>query len=139
MPAASINGVSRQFKEGERLVDVLNRCGVTVRQVCYHPRLGPIQTCAAQSQQAVNALRNAIIFGKMMGSMNPELMQCIASAVGETMGSERRPVIDPPGLFSLLGQCRRPELRRSVALINRFLETLGSRLKEKGCSPGPKS
>jgi hypothetical protein len=24
-----------------------------------------------------------------------------------------------------------------VALINRFLETLGSRLKEKGCSPGP--
>jgi uncharacterized protein YjgD (DUF1641 family) len=94
---------------------------------------------AAQSQIAVNALRNAIIFGKMMGSMNPELMQCIASAVGETMGSERRPVIEPPGLFSLLGQFRRPELRRSVALINRFLETLGSRLKEKGCSPGPKS
>jgi uncharacterized protein YjgD (DUF1641 family) len=86
---------------------------------------------------AVHAMRNAIIFAKMMGSMNPELMQCIANAVGETLGSERRPVIDPPGLFSLLGQFRRPELRRSVALINRFLETLGSRLKEKGCSPGP--
>jgi hypothetical protein len=56
----------------------------------------------------------------------------------ETLGSERRPVIDPPGLFSLLGQFRRPELRRSVALINRFLETLGTRLKEKGCSPSPK-
>jgi uncharacterized protein YjgD (DUF1641 family) len=94
---------------------------------------------ATQSAEAVHALRNAIIFGKMLGSMNPELMQCIANAVGETLGSERRPVIDPPGLFSLLGQFRRPELRRSVALINRFLETLGKRLKEKGCTPSPKS
>ncbi len=87
---------------------------------------------------AVHALRNAIIFGKMMGSINPELMQCFANAVGETMGSERRPVIEPPGLLSLLGQFRRPELRRSVALINRFLENLGARLKEKGCSPSSK-
>jgi uncharacterized protein YjgD (DUF1641 family) len=94
---------------------------------------------AAQSAEAVHALRNAIAFGKMLGSINPELMQCIANSIGETLGSERRPVIDPPGLFSLLGQFRRPELRRSVALINRFLETLGTRLKEKGCTPGPKS
>jgi len=90
------------------------------------------------SSQAIHALRNAIIFGKLMGSINPELIQCIANAVGETLGSERRPVIDPPGLFSLLGQFRRPELRRSVALINKFLETLGTRLKEKGCSPSSK-
>jgi uncharacterized protein YjgD (DUF1641 family) len=94
---------------------------------------------ATQSAEAVHALRNTIIFGKMIASINPELMQCIANAVGETLGSERRPVIDPPGLVSLLGQFRRPELRRSVALINRFLETLGSRLKEKGCGPGAKS
>jgi formate dehydrogenase major subunit len=45
MPVASINGVSRQFKERERLVDILNRCGAIVPQVCYHPQLGPIQTC----------------------------------------------------------------------------------------------
>jgi uncharacterized protein YjgD (DUF1641 family) len=93
----------------------------------------------AQTPEAVRALRNALIFGKVMGSINPELMQCFASAIGETLGSERRPVIDPPGLFSLLGQFRRPELRRSVALLNQFLETLGTRLKEKGCTPGSKS
>jgi uncharacterized protein YjgD (DUF1641 family) len=94
---------------------------------------------ATQSAEAVHALRNAIIFGRMLGSMNPDLMECFAAAVGETLGSERRPVIDPPGLLSLLGQFRRPELRRSVALINRFLETLGTRLKEKGCAPAQKS
>jgi uncharacterized protein YjgD (DUF1641 family) len=91
-----------------------------------------------ETPEAIYALRNAIILGKMMGSINPELLQCIAFAVGETLGSERRPVIEPPGLFSLLGQFRRKELRRSVALINKFLETLGSRLKEKGCSPSSK-
>ena len=90
----------------------------------------------AQTTEAVNAIRNAMIVGKMMGSINPELLQCIANAVGETLGSNRRPVIDPPGLFSLLGQFRRPELRRSVALVNRFLEAMGSRLRDKGCSPG---
>src|SRR5262249_1265012 len=30
---------------GERLVDLLNRIAVAVPQVCYHPQLGPIQTC----------------------------------------------------------------------------------------------
>jgi uncharacterized protein YjgD (DUF1641 family) len=92
----------------------------------------------ADTSQSIHALRNAIIFGKMMGSINPELMQCIANSVAETLGSERRPVIEPPGLLSLLGQFRRPELRRSVALINKFLDTLGTRLKEKGCSPSSK-
>jgi uncharacterized protein YjgD (DUF1641 family) len=92
---------------------------------------------ATQSTEGIHALRNAIIIGKMLGSINPELMQCISTAVGETLGSQKKPVIDPPGLFSLLSQFRHKELRRSVALINRFLETLGTQLKLKG-TPGPK-
>jgi uncharacterized protein YjgD (DUF1641 family) len=100
-----------------------------------HDKVVEAAVGATQTTEAIQGLRNAIIFGKMMGKMNPDLMECFAAAMGETLGSERRPVIDPPGLFSLLGQFRRPELRRSIALINRFLETLGTRLKEKGCSP----
>jgi uncharacterized protein YjgD (DUF1641 family) len=92
---------------------------------------------ATETPEAIRALRNAIILGKMLGSINPELMQCYATAVGETLSSERKPVIDPPGLLALLGQFRRKELRRSVALINRFLESLGNQLKLKG-SPNPK-
>jgi uncharacterized protein YjgD (DUF1641 family) len=93
---------------------------------------------AAQSREAVNALRNAIILGKMLGSINPELMQCYATAVGQTLGSDRKPVIEPPGLLSLLAQFRLKELRRSVALINRFLESLGHQLKLRG-TPTPGS
>jgi len=98
-----------------------------------------VETAVAETQtpEAIRALRNAIILARMLGSINPELMECYASAVSETLGSDRKPVIEPPGLLSLLGQFRRPELRRSVALINRFLETLGIQLKQKGI-PRPK-
>jgi uncharacterized protein YjgD (DUF1641 family) len=87
---------------------------------------------AAKSDESVRAMRNAIILGKMLSSINPEILQGIAVAVGETLGCTKKPVIEPPGLFSLLGQFRRRELRRSIALINRFLETLGDQLKLRG-------
>jgi uncharacterized protein YjgD (DUF1641 family) len=86
---------------------------------------------AARSDESVRALRNTIILAKMLGSINPELLQDFAVAVGETLGSYRKPVIEPPGLFSLLGQFRHKELRRSIALINRFLETLGIQLSAR--------
>ena len=49
--------------------------------------------------------------------------------------SKRKPVIEPSSLFSLLGQFRHKELRRSIALINRFLEVLGNQLKIRADNP----
>lgn len=83
---------------------------------------------SARSDEAVRTLRNAIILTKMLGSINPDVLQGLAIAVGETLGSYKKPVIEPPGLFSLLNQFRHQELRRSIALINRFLETLGNQI-----------
>src|SRR5580658_5015075 len=40
-----IDGVPRLANPGERLIDVINRSGAKLAQVCYHPQLGPIQTC----------------------------------------------------------------------------------------------
>jgi uncharacterized protein YjgD (DUF1641 family) len=84
---------------------------------------------AAKSDESVRAIRNAIILGKMLGSINPEVLQCVAVAAGETLGCYEKPVVEPPGLFSLLSQFRHKELRRSIALINKFLETLGNQIK----------
>jgi len=41
----TIDGVVQEAASGERLIDVINRAGVQISQVCYHPQLGPIQTC----------------------------------------------------------------------------------------------
>src|SRR5712672_3203946 len=40
-----IDGVVRDARPGELLVDVITRTGGTVPHVCYHPQLGSIQTC----------------------------------------------------------------------------------------------
>ena len=41
----TINGRPQAIRPGESLIDLINRCGIEVPQVCYHPQLGPIQTC----------------------------------------------------------------------------------------------
>src|ERR1035438_3910978 len=41
----AIDGLMHAAQPGERLVDLINRVGLKLSQVCYHPQLGPIQTC----------------------------------------------------------------------------------------------
>ena len=43
--AVIVNSKPQEIKPGELLIDTINRSGITIPQVCYHPQLGPIQTC----------------------------------------------------------------------------------------------
>jgi formate dehydrogenase major subunit len=45
MISVTIDGAVQEAQAGERLIDVVNRTASKVPQVCYHPQLGPIQTC----------------------------------------------------------------------------------------------
>src|SRR5260370_12923742 len=47
MISVAIDGIAQQATSGERLIDVINRAGAKLPQVCYHPQLGPIETCDA--------------------------------------------------------------------------------------------
>ena len=40
-----VNSKPQEIKPGERLIDTINRSGIMIPQVCYHSRLGAIQTC----------------------------------------------------------------------------------------------
>src|SRR5207244_7940268 len=40
-----IDDVIQQAQHDELLVDLINRTGGKIPHVCYHPQLGPIQTC----------------------------------------------------------------------------------------------
>lgn len=87
---------------------------------------------AARSDEAIRAIRNAIILGKILGAINPDVLQGVAAAVSETLGCYEKPIIEPPGLFSLIAQFSHNELRRSMALLNKFLESLGNQIKLRG-------
>ena len=41
----TLDGVVRDVGTGDRLVDVISRAGLQLPAVCYHPQLGPLQTC----------------------------------------------------------------------------------------------
>src|ERR1700752_1000582 len=45
MLGITVDGLVQEAKADERLIDVINRSVSKVPQVCYHPQLGPIQTC----------------------------------------------------------------------------------------------
>ena len=87
---------------------------------------------AAKSDEAIRAIRNTIILGKILGAINPDVLQSVAVAVSETLVCYEKPVIEPPGLLSLMLQFSHKELRRSMALLNKFLESLGNQIKLRG-------
>jgi uncharacterized protein YjgD (DUF1641 family) len=87
---------------------------------------------AAKSDEAIRAIRNAIILGKILGAIDPDVLQSVAVAVGETLGCYEKPIIEPPGLFALMAKFSHKELRRSMALLNKFLESLGNQIKLRG-------
>ena len=41
----AMDGVVQEVQPNELLIEVINRTGGLVPQVCYHPQLGPVQTC----------------------------------------------------------------------------------------------
>jgi formate dehydrogenase major subunit len=45
MIRVTIDGLTVEAKEGERLIDLINHAGGNLAQVCYHPQLGAIETC----------------------------------------------------------------------------------------------
>ncbi|HXO39695.1 MAG TPA: 2Fe-2S iron-sulfur cluster-binding protein, partial [Candidatus Acidoferrum sp.] len=59
MITVTIDGVAHEARGGERLIDVINRAGLNIAQVCYHPQLGPIQTCDTCMVEANGQLTRA--------------------------------------------------------------------------------
>ena len=66
MPRVIVDGKIYEAAAGERLIDLFNRSGVNVPQVCYHAQLGPIQTCDTCLVEVDGALVRAC--AKQVGS-----------------------------------------------------------------------
>jgi formate dehydrogenase major subunit len=45
MSTIILNGSAREIQSGQRLIDAINQAGIPLPQVCYHPQLGPVETC----------------------------------------------------------------------------------------------
>ncbi len=91
MPVATIDGVAREFGPGERLIEVINRSGAAVPQVCYHPQMGPIQTCDTCMVEAdgklVRACATAAVDGMKVATESARAQKAQREAFDRILGN----------------------------------------------------
>ena len=79
---------------------------------------------AARVQESVDALRNLISVGKILGAMEPETMSCIAAAL--STASKRTPD-EPLSMWGLFKKISSKEGRRGLSLGVELITALGTR------------
>jgi uncharacterized protein YjgD (DUF1641 family) len=92
-------------------------------------KLVEVASAGANSTEAIRAMRNAMILGKMLGSIDPEVLQGTCEAVSKTFGNARAVAYEPPSLFGLFTSFASRDLRRGMGLINSLLKNLAYQLK----------
>ena len=77
---------------------------------------------AEYAREPVNlqALRNLLILGKLLGSIDPEALSHLAAPRAEK---------DPPSLWGILRQMRSRDGRRGLSIAVKFLSSLGRSAK----------
>ena len=76
----SLDGFIVDAEPGELLVDVINRHGPALPQICYHPQLGPIQTCDTCQVEVNGELVRACAFRVEDGAEVLIASKCAQSA-----------------------------------------------------------
>ncbi|ACO47822.1 formate dehydrogenase subunit alpha [Deinococcus deserti] len=86
-----INSTPYAARAGEPLIDVLNRSGVELPQVCYHPQLGPIQTCDTciinVNGELTRACGTKVTAGMRVSTETTEARQARATAFDKILGN----------------------------------------------------
>src|SRR5438067_523637 len=86
-----VDGTITEAKPEERLVDLLNRTGTKIPQVCYHPQLGPIQTCDTCMVEAdgklVRACAAIVAPGMDLSTKSPRAMAGQREAFDRILGN----------------------------------------------------
>jgi uncharacterized protein YjgD (DUF1641 family) len=83
----------------------------------------------ANSAEAIRAMRNGILLAKMLGSIDPEVLQGTCVAVSQTFSNAKAVAYEPPSLFGLFAGFLSRDLRRGMGLINTLLKNLAYQLK----------
>jgi formate dehydrogenase major subunit len=91
MIRVTIDSVVQEAQAGERLIDVINRSRSKLPQVCYHPQLGPIQTCdtcmVEIDGQLLRACATAVSDGLIVETKSDEAFAAQKEAFDRILGN----------------------------------------------------
>ncbi len=78
----------------------------------------------AKLQESVDALRNVISLGKVLGAIDPETMSCVAAALSTASNPKAE---EPLSMWSLFKRVSSREGRRGLSLMMELLVAIGTR------------
>jgi len=77
-----------------------------------------------KSTEGVNALRNAIALGRILSSLDPDLLQRLSEGFGKS-AAEAAAEQEPPSLWQLFKRATSKDARRGMSFGVRLLTSLG--------------
>ena len=83
---------------------------------------------ASKTPESIRGIRNIMILTKILGSIEPKLVEGFARSVPEAIAETKARGPKPPGFWSILKQFGNRDFRRGLVLINSMLEAFGRNL-----------
>ncbi len=83
---------------------------------------------AMNTPESVRGIRNLIILAKILGTVEPELVEGFARSLPEAIALTKAHEAKPPGFLGILRKFRNRNFRRGLVLVNSMLEAFGRNL-----------
>jgi len=81
---------------------------------------------ATKTPESIRGLRNLLVLAKILGSIDPELLEKFAQAVPYALaGAAKAEQAEPPGFWEIWKMFRSRNLRRGLVVVNNILEAWG--------------
>jgi uncharacterized protein YjgD (DUF1641 family) len=87
---------------------------------------------ATNTPEVIRGMRNAIILTKILGSIEPELLEGFARSLPEAISATKAHESKPPGVWGILKKFGNKNFRRGLLLVNAILEAFGRNLPPEG-------
>jgi uncharacterized protein YjgD (DUF1641 family) len=79
---------------------------------------------------SVNAIRNLMVLGKILGTLDPEPLSQLSKEMAAAIESHKREQ-EPPSLWELFKRATSPDARRGLSFMTLMLSALGRSMKAK--------
>jgi len=83
---------------------------------------------ASKTPESIRGIRNILILTKILGSIEPELVEGFARSVPEALAETKACDPTPPGFWGILKQFASRDFRRGLVLVNSMLAAFGRNL-----------
>jgi uncharacterized protein YjgD (DUF1641 family) len=85
----------------------------------------------AKTPESIRGIRNVITLTKILGSIEPELVEGFAKSLPEAIAYTKAHDSKSPGFFGILKQFAHKDFRRGLVLVNALLAAFGRNLPPK--------